>query len=97
MDGFFRTKNETWKKIQSNLLFIGAVELLIYNGGLLIKYMVAGQIDFFKHIVGPDYTLYYNQNFWIIIPILMTLAFMWMTCPGVSADLPGGRVGNYDI
>ena len=92
MDNFFRTKNETWKKIQSNLLFIGAVELLIYNGGLLIKYMVAGQIDLFKHIVGPDYTLYYNQNFWIIIPILMTLAFMWMTCPGALKVLTEGSL-----
>ena len=38
MDNFFRTKNDTWKKIQSNLLFIGAVELLIYNGGRVGNY-----------------------------------------------------------
>ena len=40
MKDLYRTKNETWKTIQSNLLFIAAAELLIYNGGLLIKYPV---------------------------------------------------------
>lgn len=31
MDDLFRTKNETWRRIQSNLLFIAIVELLIYR------------------------------------------------------------------
>ena len=68
MNGLFKTKNETWKRIQSNLLFIAAAELLIYNGGLMIKYPVSRMIDFFTPVVGEDYALYYNANFWMIIP-----------------------------
>ena len=82
MKELFRTKNETWKEIQSNLLFIGAAELLIYNVGLQIKYRAQAQIDLFTPIVGTEYGIYYNSNFWIIIPIILTLAFMWLTCPG---------------
>ena len=52
MNNLFRTKNETWKKIQSNLLFIAAAEFLIYNGGLMIKYPVSRMINFFTPIVG---------------------------------------------
>ena len=54
MNELFRTKNEAWQKIQSNLLFIAAVELLIYNGGLKIKYLFQAHFDFFTPIVGPD-------------------------------------------
>ena len=88
----FRTKNEAWQKIQSNLLFIAAVELLIYNGGLKIKYIFQANFDFFTPIVGPDYGLYYNSNFWIIIPILLTLAFMWLTCPGALTVFTQGTL-----
>ncbi len=52
MNNLFRTKNETWKKIQSNLLFIAAAEFLIYNGGLMIQYPVSRMINFFTPIVG---------------------------------------------
>ena len=55
MKELFRTKNETWKEIQSNLLFIGAAELLIYNVGLQIKYRAQAQIDLFTPIVGTEY------------------------------------------
>ena len=94
MKEFFRTKNETWKEIQSNLLFIGIMELLIYNGGLMIKYAVQRQVDFFTPLVGPDYAFYYNANFWIIIPILLTLAFMWLTCPGALEVFTEGSLGR---
>ena len=92
MNSLFRTKNETWKRIQSNLLFIGIVELLIYNGGLVIKYPVARMINFFSPIVGEKYTLYYNANFWMIIPVLLALAFMWRTCPGALKALTEGSL-----
>ena len=92
MNDFFRTKNETWKRIQSNLLFIAAAELLIYNGGLMIKYPVSEKINFFTPVVGEDYALYYNANFWMIIPVLLALAFMWLTCPGTLKILTGGSL-----
>jgi hypothetical protein len=60
MKELFRTKNETWKEIQSNLLFIGAAELLIYNVGLQIKYRAQAQIDLFTPIVGTEYGIYYK-------------------------------------
>ena len=82
MDGLFRTKNETWKRIQSNLLFIATAELLIYNGGLMIKYPVSRVINFFAPIVGEEYARYYNANFWMLIPVVLALVFMWRTCPG---------------
>ena len=78
----FRTRSKTWTEIQSNLLFVGLIELVIYNGGLDIKYWVQRRIDFFTPLVGPEYGIYYNANFWIIIPILLSLAFMALTCPG---------------
>ena len=92
MNGLFRTKNETWKRIQSNLLFIAAAELLIYNGGLMIKYPVSRMIDFFTPVVGEDYALYYNANFWMIIPVLLAMAFMWLTCPGALKALTEGSL-----
>ena len=46
--------------IQSNLIFIAIAELLIYNGGLLIKYPVSAKIDFFTPLVGEKYGVYYN-------------------------------------
>jgi len=36
------------------LVFIAAAELLIYNGGLKIKYLFQAHFDFFTPIVGPD-------------------------------------------
>ena len=92
MNGLFRTKNETRKRIQSNLLFIAAAELLIYNGGLMIKYPVSRMIDFFTPVVGEDYALYYNANFWMIIPVLLAMAFMWLTCPGALKALTEGSL-----
>ena len=94
MKDLYRTKNETWKTIQSNLLFIAAAELLIYNGGLLIKYPVSGMIDFFTPLVGEKYGLYYNANFWMIIPVLLALLFMWLTCPGSLDVLREGSFGR---
>lgn len=82
MEKFFRSDNETWIAIQTNMLFIAAVEFLIYNGGLMIKYAFQRQFDFMTPLVGEKFGPYYNANFWIIIPILMTLAFMYFTCPG---------------
>ena len=92
MDSLFRTKNETWKRIQSNLLFIAAVELLIYNGGLMIKYPVSRVINFFTPIVGEEYALYYNANFWMLIPVLLAFAFIWLTCPGALKALTEGSL-----
>lgn len=37
MTGQTNTKRTWWKSIQTNLLFVGLAELLIYNGGLLIN------------------------------------------------------------
>ena len=76
----FNTKNKFWIEIQSNLIFIGLVELLIYNVGLLIKYAIQRKYDFFTPLVGDKYGLYYNNNFWIIIVIIITLIFMYLTC-----------------
>jgi len=90
MKTLFRTKSERWQEIQSNLLFVGLIELLIYNGGLSIKYGVQDQIDFFTPLVGPEYGIYYNANFWIIIPILLSLAFMALTCPGALTTFTEG-------
>ena len=90
MNDLFRTKNKTWKMIQSNLIFIAIAELLIYNGGLLIKYPVSAKIDFFTPLVGEEYGVYYNDNFWMIIPLLLALIFMWLTCPGSLKALSEG-------
>ena len=76
----FNTKNELSRRIQSNVLFVALVELMIYTGGLRIKYAVQRMINFFTPLVGEKYTLYYNANFWLIIPILILLAFMRLTC-----------------
>ena len=67
----FNTKNELSKRIQSNVLFVALVELMIYTGGLRIKYAVQRMINFFTPLVGEKYALYYNSNFWLIIPILI--------------------------
>lgn len=79
-DELFNTKNELLKNIQSNILFVGLAELTIYTGGLRIKYIVQAFAGFFTPIVGDKYSLYYNANFWLIIPIFILLAFMWLTC-----------------
>ena len=94
MDKLFRTKNKLWQAIQSNLLFIGIVELLIYNVGLAIKYRVQASVDPFTPIVGDDFGIYYNANFWIIIPILLTLLFMYVTCPGALRIFTDGTLGR---
>ena len=52
MEKFFRSDNETWIAIQTNMLFIAAVEFLIYNGGLMIKYAFQRQFDFMTPLVG---------------------------------------------
>ncbi len=92
MDKLFRTKNKLWQAIQSNLLFIGIVELLIYNVGLAIKYRVQASVDPFTPIVGDDFGIYYNANFWIIIPILLSLLFMRWACPEALAVFTEGSL-----
>ena len=69
------------KSLQSNILFVAAAELIIYNGGLLIKYAVQANVDPFLLLVGEEFDLYYNANFWIIIPIIITLIYMHICCP----------------
>ena len=76
----FNTKNELSRRIQSNVLFVALVELSIYTVGLRIMYLVQSLFNFFTPLVGEKYTLYYNANFWLIIPILILLAFMRLTC-----------------
>lgn len=94
MDRLFRTKSRLWQAIQSNLLFIGIVELLIYNVGLTIKYQVQALFNPFTALVGEEFALYYNANFWIIIPILLTLLFMYLTCPGALRIFTDGTLGR---
>ena len=94
MKALFRTESETWREIQTNLLFIGVVELLIYNGGLWIKYRLQRQFDLFSPLIGPELGPYYNANFWIIIPILLALAFMALTCPGALGVFTEGSLGR---
>ena len=72
----FNTNDERLKRIQ----FVALAELTIYTGGLRIKYAVQSILNFFTPLVGEKYTLYYNANFWLIIPILILLAFMRLTC-----------------
>ena len=76
----FNTNDERLKRIQSNILFVALAELTVYTGGLRIKYAVQRILNFFTPLVGEKYTLYYNANFWLIIPILILLAFMRLTC-----------------
>lgn len=64
----FNTKNELSRRIQSNVLFVALVELTIYSVGLRIMYLVQAFCNFFTPLVGEKYTLYYNANFWLIIP-----------------------------
>lgn len=94
MKALFRTESKMWREIQTNLLFIGIVELLIYNGGLWIKYRLQRQFDLFSPLIGPELGIYYNANFWIIIPILLTLAFMALTCPGALGVFTEGSPGR---
>lgn len=54
MKELFNTKSAQWKNIQTNLLFVGIVELLIYNGGLFVKYAVQRKIDLFTPVVGSE-------------------------------------------
>ena len=90
----FNTKNELSKRIQSNVLFVALVELMIYTGGLRIKYAVQRMINFFTPLVGEKYALYYNSNFWLIIPILILLAFMWLTCRNAMSVFTEGTMAR---
>ena len=90
----FNTKNELSRRIQSNVLFVALVELMIYTGGLRIKYAVQRMINFFTPLVGEKYTLYYNSNFWLIIPILILLAFMWLTCRNAMSVFTEGTMAR---
>ena len=90
----FNTKNELLKRIQSNILFVALVELTIYTGGLRIKYAVQRKAAFFTPIVGTKYTLYYTANFWLIIPILILLAFMWLTCRNALSVFTEGSMSR---
>ena len=71
----------TLRSLQSNILFVAIVELIIYNGGLFIKYAVQASINPFLPLVGEEFELYYNAEFWIIIPIILTLIYMRIFCP----------------
>ena len=88
----FNTKNELSKRIQSNVLFVALVELTIYSVGLRIMYLVQSLFNFFTPLVGEKYTLYYNANFWLIIPILMLLAFMRLTCRNAMSVFTEGTM-----
>ena len=90
----FNTKSKFWKDVQSNLIFIGIVELLIYNIGLLIKYAVQAKVDPFTPLFGKEYGVQMNANFWIIIPIIMSLIFFYLTCKGVLDVLKEGTIGR---
>ena len=90
----FNTKNELSRRIQSNVLFVALVELMIYTGGLRIKYAVQRMINFFTPLVGEKYALYYNSNFWLIIPILILLAFMWLTCRSAMSVFTEGTMAR---
>ncbi len=78
------------KSLHSNILFVAAVELILYNGGLLIKYAVQGPLNLFAPLVGKDFEIYYNDNFWLIIPIIITLIYMRITCPEALSKFTEG-------
>ena len=88
----FNTKNELSRRIQSNVLFVALMELTIYTVGLRIKYLAQFLFNFFTPLVGEKYTLYYNANFWLIIPILMLLAFMRLTCRNAMSVFTEGTM-----
>ncbi|MBQ6439919.1 MAG: CPBP family intramembrane metalloprotease [Mogibacterium sp.] len=70
------------KKLYSNILFIAAVEYLIYNEGLNLKYRAQFAFNPFASFIGDEFSDLYNHFFWILIPIIFTLLFMRLTCPG---------------
>ena len=78
------------KSLQSNILFVGIVELIIYNVGLVIKYFVQANVNPFVFIVGEEFELFYNANFWIIIPIIITLIYMRICCPEALSKFTEG-------
>ena len=78
----FRTKSEFLKKLYSNILFVAVAEYLLYNKGLPLKYIAEAAFDPFASIIGEEFDLYYNHYFWLIVPIILTLVFMRLTCPG---------------
>ena len=90
----FNTKNELSRRIQSNVLFVALMELTIYTVGLRIMYLVQSLFNFFTPLVGEKYTLYYNANFWLIIPILMLLAFMRLTCRNAMSVFTEGTMAR---
>ena len=80
--------------MKSNILFVACAELLIYNGGLLIKYAVQRKFGLFALLVGKEFEVYYNANFWIIIPIILTLIFMRLNCPEALSVFTEGTFGR---
>lgn len=78
----FSTNSEFLKKLYSNILFIAAVEYLIYNEGLNLKYRAQFTFNPFASFIGDEFSDLYNHFFWILIPIILTLVFMRLTCPG---------------
>ena len=82
------------KSLQSNILFVAAVELIIYNGGLVIKYAVQHKFGLFALLVGKEYEIYFNANFWIIIPIIITLIYMRINCPEALSKFTEGSFGR---
>ena len=82
------------KSLQSNILLVAAAELLIYNGGLQIKYEVQHHFGLFSSLVGREFEIYFNSSFWIIIPIIITLIFMRLNCPEALSVFTPGSFGR---
>lgn len=85
---------DVFKSLQSNILYVAAAELIIYNGGLQIKYAVQHNFGLFAALAGKEFEIYYNSNFWIIIPIIITLIYMRVSCPEALSVFTEGSFGR---
>ena len=66
----FSTNSEFLKKLYSNILLIAAVEYLIYNEGLNLKYRAQFAFNPFASFIGDEFSDLYNHFFWILIPLI---------------------------
>ena len=82
------------RSLQSNILFVAIVELIIYNVGLVIKYALQASVNPFASIVGEQFELFYNAEFWIIIPIIITLIYMRLCCPEALSKFTEGSLAR---
>lgn len=71
---------------------MAAAELILYNVGLKIKYAAQKNFGLFANLVGKEFKIYYNANFWIIIPILITLIYMRIICPDALSRFTEGSL-----